>query len=345
MRVLIVKTSSMGDVIHTLPALTDAALHIPGIQFDWVVEENFSEIPAWHPNVNQVIPVAWRRWRKSLLSQSVRQEINAFRKKISEQRYDLVIDAQGLIKSAFIATLAKGKRVGLDWKSARENFASVLYHKRYPVVFEQHAITRARQLFSLALNYAEPTSIPDYGIDRKKLAVTTENEKPYLVFLHGTTWDTKHWPEEYWIELAQVANQNQLQVKLPWGNANERERAERIAASTSDAEVLPKLNLQEIARVLAGAKAVAAVDTGLAHLSAALDVPAVSLYGPTDPARNGALGRSQAHLAVNYPCAPCFSKSCTRQEESIFQLKTIAKCFRTIKPADVWHSLKKMMIF
>src|SRR3990167_497612 len=116
MRVLLIKTSSMGDVIHTLPAITDAYKAIPGIQFDWVVEEGFAEIPGWHPAVSEVIPVALRRWRKNWRSAETRAAWRALRARLNERQYDLVLDAQGLVKSAFVAFFAKGARAGLDWQ-------------------------------------------------------------------------------------------------------------------------------------------------------------------------------------------------------------------------------------
>lgn len=342
MKVLIIKTSSMGDIIHTLPAVTDAVTNNPAIEFDWVVEEDFAEIPSWHPAVKEIIPIALRRWRKNIFSKKTREEWQTFRKKISAKKYDLVIDAQGLVKSAFLATLAYGERAGFDWRSAREGFASLLYHKKFVASWQEHAITRLRNLFAQAFNYQIKNSIPDYGINRQTL-VNTESE-PYLIFLHGTTWATKHWPEEYWISLGKMAQENNLQVKLFWGNENELQRAKRIAKDLNNIIVLPKLNLHEIAVELAGATAIAAVDTGLAHLSAALDVPTVSLYGPTSSQLNGALGKSQIHLSVNFSCAPCYERRCTFKENNINEpFSSAAKCFRSITPSEVWATLKTMV--
>lgn len=297
MKVLIVKTSSMGDIIHTLPALTDAGSFLPSIQFDWVVEEGFVEIPAWHSLVHQVIPVALRRWRKQLFSHQTLKQIRNFYREINAEKYDLIIDAQGLLKSALLACLAKGVRYGGDWNSAREHLASIFYQRKLEVPRQQHAITRMRSLFAQALGYVVPDNVPQYGIDRAHFSKEKSHEN-YLVFLHGTTWPAKHWPEEYWKSLAGLANQQGFVVKLPWGNLIEKERAERIAATCDRVQVLPKLNLLGIAEQLAGAEAVVSVDTGLGHLTAALDVPAVSLYGPTDPQLIGALGRLQRHLSA-----------------------------------------------
>ena len=311
MRVLLIKTSSLGDVIHTLPALTDAARAIPGIRFDWVVEEGFAEIPAWHPAVSQVIPVAIRRWRKHPLKTLRSGEWSRFKKRLREGRYDLVIDAQGLFKSAWLTRYVKAPVAGLDKSSAREPIAARFYDRRYHVPRDQHALERVRQLFAQALNYDLPAGLGDYGLNRAQLA--DASARPYLVFLHGTTWASKHWPEAYWRELAEQVAAQGWAIRLPWGNDAEKARAERIAAGIDGAVVLPKLNLAGVAKVLAGAKACVAVDTGLGHLAAALDVPTISLYGPTLPGRVGAYGRSQVHLCATGPDAgkgdrdkPCF---------------------------------------
>jgi len=310
-RVLLIKTSSLGDVVHALPALTDAQRAIPGIQFDWVVEEGFAEIPAWHPAVAQVIPVAIRRWRKNLLQTLRTGEWRRFKERLRETRYDLVIDAQGLLKSAWLTRYVKAPVAGLDRDSAREPMASRFYDRRYTVPRDQHALERVRQLFAQALGYALPQAIGDYGLDRAQLAAP--GEEPYLLFLHGTTWPSKHWPEAYWRELAERMSAFGWAIRLPWGNAEEKARAERIADGIAGASVLPRLNLGGVAKVIAGARACVAVDTGLGHLAAALDVPSISLYGPTLPGRVGAYGRSQVHLCATGPNAgkgnrhiPCF---------------------------------------
>jgi len=300
-RVLLIKTSSLGDVIHTLPALTDAQRAIPGIQFDWVVEEGFAEIPAWHPAVVQVIPVAIRRWRRHLLQTLRSGEWRRFKARLRETRYDLVIDAQGLLKSAWLTRYVSAPVAGLDRQSAREPLASRFYDRRYAIARDQHALERVRQLFAQALGYSVPETMADYGLDRNQLA--TSGDQPYLLFLHGTTWPSKHWPEGNWRELAERMSEFGWSIRLPWGNADEKARAERIAENLSSVSVLPKLNLGGIAKVVAGARACVAVDTGLGHLAAALDVPSISLYGPTLPGRVGAYGRSQVHLCASGPNA------------------------------------------
>jgi len=346
-RVLIIKTSSLGDVIHTLPALTDAAHAIPGIRFDWVVEEGFAEIPSWHPAVDQVIPVAIRRWRKNVWQTIKSGEWKAFKQRVRERKYDLVIDAQGLVKSAWLTRYVKAPVAGLDRYSAREGWASRFYDRRLSVATGQHAVERVRQLFAMALAYDLPEGIGNYGLDLERLQLPPA--APYVVFLHGTTWATKHWPEAYWRELAERMGRRKLEVRLPWGNPAEKARAERIAQGLNNCQVLPKLNLAGVARVLAAAKACVAVDTGLGHLAAALDVPTISLFGPTNPGLTGAYGRTQIHQASDWPCAPCLQKKCTYKPSADdlrrFDLKREwPLCFTRLNPEHVASRLSALLL-
>jgi len=297
MHVLIVKTSSMGDVLHTLPALTDAMQAIPGIRFDWVVEENFAQIPSWHPAVDKVLPVAIRRWRKHWFGSQQREERVRFKRDLQSRQYDVVIDAQGLIKSAALVTrLARGVKHGQDSRSAREPFASWWYDQRHEIDKKQHAVERTRELFAKSLGYEKPQTQGDYAIAAHFLRDVPQDIAPYLVFLHATTRDNKHWPESHWRELIGLLQTAGLRIKLPWGAEHEHQRAQRLAEGFDYVEVLPKLTLEAIARELAGAKAVVSVDTGLSHLTAALDRPNITLYGPTDPGLIGGYGQNQQAL-------------------------------------------------
>jgi len=344
MHVLIVKTSSMGDVLHTLPAITDARKAFPDIQFDWVLEPGFAEIPRWHPGVRTIFTAPIRRWRKQLWQALKQGEISALFSSLRRTRYDMVLDAQGLVKSALLTRLAKGKRVGLDFSSAREGIASLAYQTRYHVPKGQHAVERVRQLFAKALGYTLPQSPPDYGIAKDRLTPVSFGEN-YLVFLHGTTWTTKHWPENYWHALANLAAKEGYQVLLPWGSEAERLRAKNIQHSVAKdghslvPQILPKLSLSEITSVIAKAKGVVAVDTGLGHVAAAMAVPTVSLYGSTDPKLTGAYGPSQYHLHAEYACAPCLSREC--HQRGAFDVSP--PCFASLPPQKVWHTLLRHM--
>lgn len=294
MRVLIVKTSSMGDVLHTLPALTDAIRAIPGIRFDWVVEEGFAQIPSWHEAVDRVIPVAIRRWRKAWFSAPIKAERKAFRDAVQAENYDVIIDAQGLVKSAALVTrLAHGVKHGMDWQTAREPLASLFYNRRHHIARQQHAVERTRELFAKSLGYAKPESQGDYAIAQHFQHDLSLDDMPYCVFLHATTRDDKHWPEAHWRELIGLLKEEGLRIKLPWGAPHEEARAKRLAQGFDYVEVLPRLSLEDVAHVLAGAKFVVSVDTGLSHLTAALDRPNITLYGPTDPGLIGGYGKNQ----------------------------------------------------
>ena len=294
MRVLIVKTSSMGDVLHTLPALTDAAQAIPDIRFDWVVEEGFAQIPGWHAAIDRVIPVAIRRWRKAWFSAPVKAERLAFRQAVQEHKYDAVIDAQGLVKSAALVTrLARGVKHGMDWQTAREPLASLFYNRRHHIAKQQHAVERTRELFAKSLGYSKPETRGDYAIAQHFLNNLNDNAEQYAIFLHATTRDDKHWPEARWRDLIALLGASGIRIRLPWGAPHEEARAKRLAEGFDYVEVLPKMSLEGVARELAGAKFVVSVDTGLSHLTAALDRPNVTLYGPTDPGLIGGYGKNQ----------------------------------------------------
>lgn len=347
MRVLIVKTSSLGDVIHTLPALTDAARAIPGIRFDWVVEEAFAEIPSWHPAVDRVIPVAVRRWRKAPVKALVSGEWRRFKRAVAASRYDATIDAQGLLKSALLTRYGSKPVHGLDQDSAREPIASRFYTHAHPVPVGRHAVERVRELFARALGYPVPQGPVTYGLDRHRLA-GADNPEPYLLLLHGTTWVTKHWPELYWRRLIALATTAGWAIRLPWGNAVEEARAQRLAAGQPAVTVLPQLKLAGIAAEIAGARACVAVDTGLGHLAAAFGVPTLSLFGPTNPGFTGAWGPNQFHVASNMACAPCLQRRCTHvptaDERAQFDLVAEQPlCFTRIGPEQVWSALQPIL--
>jgi heptosyltransferase-1 len=335
MRVLVVKTSSLGDVVHTLPALSDARRADPGLQFDWLVEEAFAPIPAWHHAVIQVIPVALRRWRKAPFSRQSRRQWHEFRHRIAAADYDLVIDAQGLLKSAWLARFAQGRRHGLDRDSAREGLAAMTYQVTHHVARGQHAIERVRQLFAAALGYTAPAGAPDYGL----FGGDAQPGSRQLVFLHGTSWPSKLWPEVHWQEMIRLAADAGYRVMLPWGNAVELQRARRLAASHDKAEVTEAMDLNDMAGLLTSSDGVVATDTGLGHLAAAFSVPAVSLYGATDARLTGTRGNYQAQLQARFDCAPCLHRQCRYRGESTVQ----PACYADLPAQRVWQELQGLM--
>lgn len=340
MKVLIVKTSSMGDVIHTLPAITDAANAKSDIQFDWLVEEAFAAIPQWHQAVNHVIPVAWRRLRKKKIGLLFNKEWREFKKQLNMRHYDLIIDAQGLLKSAWLSSLVKGTRVGFDKASARESLACWFYQRKIKVNKNQHAIQRIRQLFAKALDYQFDDSVIDYGIDVNNVPFPNlPIPKNYSIFILNTTWITKHWPEKYWLQLITLMQQNNQQVVIPGGYHEEQLRIKKTFGHCENVTITENTNLQQMLQILAHANAIVSVDTGLSHLAAALNKPTITLYGPTNANEIGTIGQQQIHLSVQFPCAPCKQKLCSYT--GVSQVKPA--CFATLPASLVWQKLAKLI--
>jgi heptosyltransferase-1 len=330
----------MGDIVQTLPALTDAAKSIPNIRFDWALDEEFAQIAAWHPAVETLIPTALRRLRRSFRQGLKDREINSILKKLRSVKYDFVVDLQGILKSAMIARLAKGVRCGFDSKSIHESGAQVAYKKRFRVTREQHAIRRMRELLSKSLGYSFNEDEIDYGIDKTRLQrAPLELPKPFLTFIHSTSWASKCWHETYWKELTKRATEAGLFVVLPWGDEAERLRSERIAAGIDKAFVLPKLSIAEKASIIAQSAGTVGLDTGLSHIAAMLGVPSVTIYGATDPLLVGAKGENQMHMASNFECVKCHQTECTYTTPE--ELKPA--CLVEFTPEKVWINLQELL--
>jgi heptosyltransferase-1 len=339
MRVLIVRLSSMGDVVHTLPALSDAARANPLIRFDWAVDEAFAQIPGWHRNVEKVFPVDLRRWRGQLISSSGWSELRSSLSALRKESYDFIVDLQGEFKSAFVAMLAKGRRLGYDGASAREWGAHLSYHREIPVRKGSHSMSRMRRLLSDALSYPYDESSIDYGIDRSRLiANPVPIRQPYLVFIHSTSWAAKNWPEQYWKELAERVLPMGFTVVLPWGSEAERLRSERIAGNHREIVVLPQLTISEKASIIDHASATVGLDTGLSHIAAALGVPSVTLYGATDPNLCGTIGPDQMHIVSDFECVKCHESEC-----GFAGAKFKPACFENLSPNEVCKQLEMLM--
>jgi heptosyltransferase-1 len=286
--ILLIKSSSLGDVIHQMPAITEARLRLPGdTRLTWVVEEPFVPLAALHPGVDVVVAVASRRWRYLMHRPQTWREIARFVQTLRGVRYDTVVDTQGLFRTALIARFARGVRHGYDSKSARESWAAKLYDVRHGVDRSLHAVARNRILTGLALGYASDGAI-DFGLDRSALAPPAAATRT-AVLLHGTARAEKEWPQRQWTALAAALAASGYDVVLPWGTADERARAERIAAGTA-ARVPERHPLDAVAKMLAGAALVVGVDTGLLHLAAALGVPLVAIFIGSDPRLTGPVG-------------------------------------------------------
>jgi heptosyltransferase-1 len=327
-RIALIKTSSMGDVIHALPVVTDIVAARPDARIDWVVEEGFADLPRLHPAVREVIPVAIRRWRRTLATRATWSEIRATRARLREVRYDLALDLQGLVKSAWIARWTGAPVAGFDRASAREPLAALAYAKRYPVARDLHAIERLRSLAGQALGYRAEGG-PRFGLSAPALALPWLPAGRFVVLLHATSRPEKQWPAQQWVALGARLRASGVSVVLAWGSDAERRAARQLADAIDgarepaldamDAEgaagnrrtdgaerivaggtagpraiVAPRMSLRECARLLADACGVVGVDTGLTHLSAALDRPTVALFAATPAWRFGPYWTSRA---------------------------------------------------
>lgn len=339
MRVLLVKTSSLGDLIHAMPALTDARRHLPGIRFHWLVEETFAQIPALHPAVEAVIPCALRRWRRQLPAVFWRRDWRDFRARLAAHDYDLVLDSQGLLKSAWLARLARGERAGYDGQSARESWAAWHYQRRLPVPRGLHAITRQRRLFAQALGYAsvdEAQEPPRYGIESWQPGSSAAGP---VALLHGTSWPSKRWPTANWLALGRLLDKHQVPLLLPWGNAEELARAEFLATRLPNATVTPALGLAELAATLGKCRAAVGVDGGPTHLAAALGLPVLALHGASDAGLTAPLGRRAKALVATYPCVPCLGRHCKHERTGA----PSPPCYATLHAGLVWQTLQGML--
>lgn len=335
MRVLLVKTSSLGDVAHTLAAIREAKQQRPELVIDWLVEAAFfdvAELAQQDGTVAQIIPIAFRQWRKKkpfgLLGNP---EIKALKERLQAVNYDLVIDAQGLLKSAYLSRLADAPISGLDKQSAREGWASYAYTYRYPVAKHQHAIHRLRKLFAQALHYELPSWEDNH-------VALPSGKKPSILLVHATTWDNKHYPVSRWRALVKRLTAQGYCVLLPRYNEAEYENAQAIATGFEQVEILPKQSIQSLIATMQTVSAVVSVDTGLAHLASYLHIPTVVLFGPTNPRLTGVIGISSRNLSGQMACAPCMKRTCYHQEKNTTQQQQ-SPCMDDISSEVIWRAL------
>jgi heptosyltransferase I len=287
MRLLIVKTSSMGDVVHATPVVSDVLRQHPGAQIDWLVEAPFAAIPQLHPGVRHVLPMAWRKWRKKLLQRATWQAMGTLKTELRRESYDLVLDLQGLLKSALWARQAAGPVAGYDRASLREPLAAWAYQRTAAVPRELHAVQRCRLLAAAHLGYPAPTSAPEFGLQAP--GGGWRPDAPYAVIIPNASRPEKLWPERSWVAVGRrLRDRGWLPVVL-WGRDAEQTLAERIAADC-EGDVPPFLKVGEMAGVLAGAQQVVGLDTGFTHLAAAFGRPTVGIYCDHEPGLAGITG-------------------------------------------------------
>lgn len=322
MRILIVKISALGDVVHALPVLSYLTQVSPGIEIDWVVEEGFAPVLEDNPRLSLVIPVALRRWRKGPLSRRTVQEILSVRRLLSGRRYDIVFDIQGNIKSGIVSWFTGcHRRYGFDEGGVRESPNLWFTTNHVPLrKGDYHVTDRALRVVSTP-----------FGRDFREMELTTEivttpeedeaaavyratvGDGPVILIHQGTTWETKQWHEEGWIALCRrlVATYPDAAFLFSWGNEPERGSCERIIRGVGrGGRLLPSLSLKGFVSFLKQADLVVGPDTGPVHLAAAVGTPTVSLFRATDGRRNAPRGRRHRFIQSSLPCSGCLEKTC-----------------------------------
>jgi heptosyltransferase I len=284
LKILIVRVSSLGDVVHNMPMVADILRRHPGAVVDWVVEEAYVDLVRLNPGVRRIIPFALRRWRKSLFSSATRAEMRGFRDALREEAYDFVFDTQGLFKTGLVMRMARlaagGKRVGLangTEDSGYEGISRIFHTMSVPVELHTHAVQRARIVAAAALGYAVDTPA-DFNLGAPALSPAWLPAEPYAVFFHGTARAAKQWSEERWIHIARFLGKRGMQILLPWGSSQEYAAARELALNMPNATVLPKLPMMEAVLLAQRAALAIGVDTGLTHIAAAYNRPTIELY-------------------------------------------------------------------
>jgi heptosyltransferase-1 len=341
-KVLLLRLSSLGDVLHTLPALTDLQAARQDVLLDWLIEPAFAPVAAWHPLVRRSLAFSLRQRPRG--GTAFLRTVLRLRRELRAAAYDLVVDSQGLYKSAALARLAGAQVAGLAARSAREPLASLLYGQRHAVPWGPTAIQRNRELFAQIFAYPRPEGEADYGLARQaerwRAAATEDFEflrggAPFVLGLHATSrvWQNKEWPVGHWIALGRELAGEGYQLLLPAIDERERLRVESIADAAPNVVALPPLKLEDLGRIMVAAKAFVGMDTGLSYLAAALGLPGVTIYGPTAPEQ---ASRQITALQSAESCAPCGSRRCRR----IAAPGEPIPCQEALLPEQVWMALR-----
>jgi heptosyltransferase-1 len=313
--ILLVRLTSMGDIIHNFPAVTDLSQHFPQARIDWLVGRDFVQLPRLHPAIHTVIPCAERQWRKNLFKKQSWQEFKACRNTLKQTPYDIVIDSQGLLKSAWFSRIPKRRSAGYNARSAKEALASYFYTQTYQVSTKLNAIARNRLLTGLACGYTPDTAL-DYGLPVFAKTLPWLNPAPAIVFVTATSRIDKQWPLTHWITLGQALSQQGFQIVLPWGSTAEQAYCQQLAQHFP-AILPPALSLQDAAVMLQTAKLVIGVDTGLTHLAAAVNTPVVMLFCASDPSLTG-VQSTQYAVNLGKHHAPACPQEVIKAVEGLF---------------------------
>ena len=308
LRVLVVKLSSLGDVVHTLPAAMDIQANLPNTQIDWVVEPSFAPIVKACAAVHRVIACDLRHWRKNIWSQATRLAWRAFLAELHQERYDAIIDLQGLTKSALVSWLARTSHKGKRYAMANATDGSAYERPTRWVAdmaidLEQHihALTRGRVVCASALKYEVPPTLR-YGLNAGQ---SIHNDKKTVVFVHGTSRADKEWPLANWHELGLRLSNAGYQIVLPHGNEEERLRSVAMVEMIPNALVWPRMSIDNLMQAMAPTAGVIGVDSGLSHIAVALNLPHVQIYNFDTAWRTGPIGsvneKTRQRSVVDFP--------------------------------------------
>lgn len=344
MRILIIKTSSLGDVIHALPVLEYLRQAAPEAVIDWVVDEAFNDLISGNQLVERLLLVAFRRWKKAPFAAQTRHELMAFVKELRQQQYDLVFDLQGNSKSGLVCWLSRSRRkVGFDREHLQEKLNTLFTTEQVSFKStDRNAVQRYLRVVSAPFSL-----LPDGLATHSDIATSADDDhaaeqalvsggNPVILFHTGTTWQTKLWFDKGWLELGQQLLQQYPSAILlfSWGDDEEKERAEQLAVGLGDrACLLPRLSLKQFAAVLKRCDLVIGGDTGPIHLAAAVGTPTVSFYRCTDGLRNGPYGTQHAIIQSPLPCTICMQKQCDQDED----------CRRSITPAALLKAAEHLL--
>ena len=282
---LVVRPSSLGDIVYALAVASDIRRERPELAIDWVAEPGFAPLIALCPDVRHVIPFGLRRWRRAPLAGATWRSMRSFAGTLRSRRYAAILDLQEQVKGALIARLARGRRHGFDRASIREPLATLGDDVHHRVPRDLHFVDRCRRLAGAALGY--PVTTPPRWNLRVPQSAPAIPERPYVVLLHATSRDDKLWPETHWRTVLDTCARAGFASVLPWGNAAEEARSRRLAAHVEGAVVPPWLALPDVAALLSQATLAVGVDTGFTHLAAALQTPTIAIFNVTEPGRHG----------------------------------------------------------
>ena len=285
MKIAVVKLSAMGDIVHAMVALQYLKAAHPSLQIDWVVEKVFAPVLEDNPDIDTILPIELKKVKKE---KGTLFEVIKCVKGYAENGYDLVIDAQGLIKSAIVARLLGTPRAGFSYGSIREGLASFFYTQKVVIPYDANTIDRNAKVLGEPLGV---TITQEMIVNKKPFLFYREAEHlmPYLsttkkniIFVIGSTWESRNYPKEHFAKISELLQES---VLIVWGNNVEKERAEWIARQSSHAKVLPKLDLNALKYVIAKADLVIGNDTGPTHMAWGLNRPSITLFGPTPTSR------------------------------------------------------------